>query len=60
MTVKIQLRRDSATNWTNVNPTLAHGEVGIETDTNMIKIGDGSTSWTSLQYFSPDVDGGNS
>lgn len=27
---KIQLRRDIALNWTNVNPILADGEVGIE------------------------------
>lgn len=51
MATKIQLRRDTAANWTSSNPTLAQGEVGIETDTNKMKIGNGSTAWTSLAYF---------
>ena len=42
----IQLRRDTAANWTSVDPTLADGEMGIETDTLKQKIGDGSTAWT--------------
>ena len=47
---KIQLRRDTAANWTSTNPTLASGEVGFETNTGKFKIGDGSTAWTSLVY----------
>jgi hypothetical protein len=47
---KIQLRRDTAANWTSANPTLASGEIGLETDTDKVKIGDGSTAWTSLGY----------
>lgn len=47
---KIQLRRDTAANWTTNNPTLLAGEVGFETDTNKHKIGDGTTAWTSLAY----------
>jgi hypothetical protein len=47
---KIQVRRDSATNWTNANPTLGNGEIGFETDTLKAKIGNGSTAWTSLAY----------
>lgn len=43
-------RRDTAANWTGANPTLLAGEIGIESDTNKIKIGDGSTAWTSLAY----------
>lgn len=50
MAVQIQLRRDTAANWTAANPTLAQGEVGLETDTGRYKIGDGSTSWNSLAY----------
>jgi hypothetical protein len=50
MAVQIQFRRDTAANWTSENPTLAAGELGYETDTGNIKIGDGSTSWTSLGY----------
>ena len=46
----IQLRRDTAANWTSTNPTLASGEMGLETDTNLFKIGDGSTAWSALLY----------
>jgi len=66
MAVQIQLRRDSAANWTSNNPTLASGEIGIETDTLKFKIGDGSTAWTSLDYharkaeLSIIIDGGGS
>jgi hypothetical protein len=48
--VTIQLRRDTAANWTSANPTLAQGEFGFETDTGLLKIGDGTTAWTSLTY----------
>jgi hypothetical protein len=47
----IQIRRDTAADWTSVDPTLAQGEIGWESDTNKLKIGDGSTAWTSLAYF---------
>jgi hypothetical protein len=47
---KMQQRRDTAANWTSNNPTLASGELGLETDTRLIKMGDGSTAWTSLAY----------
>jgi hypothetical protein len=43
-------RRDTAANWTAANPTLLAGEIGIESDTSKIKIGNGSTVWTSLAY----------
>ena len=46
----IQVRRDTAANWTSVNHTLAAGETGFETDTRLTKVGDGSTAWTSLAY----------
>jgi hypothetical protein len=48
--VRIQQRRDTASNWTSANPTLAPGEMGIETDTDKFKLGNGSTAWTSLGY----------
>jgi len=48
----IQFRRDTAANWTSTNPTLANGEMGIESDTLKYKIGNGATAWTSLSYAS--------
>ena len=50
MSTTLQFRRDTAANWTTNNPTLAQGEVGLETDTLAYKIGDGATAWTSLNY----------
>lgn len=51
MAQQIQIRRDTSTNWTSVNPTLAQGELGFETNTNKLKIGDGTTAWNSLAYY---------
>jgi hypothetical protein len=50
MAVRIQLRNDTAANWTDADPVLAAGEFGLETDTNQFKIGDGTSSWTELEY----------
>jgi len=50
MADQIQLRRDTAANWTSSNPTLASGEIGLETDTDQFKVGDGTTAWASLGY----------
>lgn len=54
MSARIQIRRDTAANWSNVstgNPILASGEIGYETDTGQVKVGDGSTAWNSLDYL---------
>jgi len=47
----IQLRRDTASNWTSANPTLASGELGLETDTGKLKLGTGALVWNSLSYY---------
>ncbi len=47
----IQIRRDTAANWTSANPVLAQAELGIETDTQKVKCGDGTTAWSSLSYL---------
>ena len=47
----IQIRRDTAALWNATNPILASGEFGYESDTAKIKIGDGSSTWTSLGYY---------
>src|SRR5688500_15978573 len=46
----IQVRRDTAANFTSSNPTLSAGEPAYETDTGKSKTGDGATAWTSLAY----------
>lgn len=57
--VTFQFRRDTAANWTAANPTLSAGEMGFETDTFVIKIGDGLTAWNTLgaiSYTAAEVD----
>jgi hypothetical protein len=48
--IQLQFRRGTASEWTSFNPTLAAGELGIETDTNQFKLGNGTTAWTDLPY----------
>lgn len=48
MSVTIQLRRGTASEWSSANPVLAVGEIGVNTDDLSYKIGDGSTAWNSL------------
>ena len=47
---RIQLRRDTAANWSTNNPTPSAGEPCFETDTGKLKIGDGSTAYNDLAY----------
>ena len=56
--IRIQVARDSAADWTTNNPTLHSGEFGYEEDTGKLKIGDGSTAWTSLGYLDSGIGGG--
>jgi len=51
MARRIQLRRDTAANWTSTNPALAQGEIGIDLTSSKIKIGNGSTLWNALSYW---------
>jgi hypothetical protein len=46
----IKLRRDTAAAWALANPVLAAGEPGLETDTDLIKYGNGVTAWNNLAY----------
>jgi hypothetical protein len=46
--VTFELRRGTAFQWSNANPILARGEPGFATDTNILKIGDGVSYWSSL------------
>lgn len=50
MAVKIIIRHDTVANWELYDPTLSLGEIGIETDTLSIKVGDGQTIWSELSY----------
>ncbi len=52
MTARIKIRRDTAANWVDNNPTLAAGELGLDTTVNQLKVGDGTTPWEDLGYAS--------
>lgn len=51
ITTKIQMRRDTATNWETKNPILTAGEIGFDTTNKQTKIGDGTTAWFDLDWF---------
>ena len=51
MKTKIQIRRDTAANWASNNPILSAGEFGLESDTQKIKVGNGSANWAARPYI---------
>ena len=57
MATQIKLRRDTAANWTLEDPILAQGEPGFETDTSKLKIGNGTSPWSTLDYIVAEPDG---
>lgn len=51
MSIRIQLRRDTAVAFATANPVLLAGEPGFTVDTGVLKIGDGATAWNDLPDF---------
>jgi hypothetical protein len=51
MATRIQLRRDTAANWSAANPVLAYGEAGYDGTNNKFKVGDGNKTWNELPYL---------
>lgn len=51
-TVNVRLvhRHDTKANWAAKNPVLLQGEIGIEDDSGLFKIGDGVKAWDALRY----------
>lgn len=56
---RFQFRRDTSSNWSSANPVLASGEVGYDLTTKGIKIGDGTTAWSSLSFLEANVSSGD-
>lgn len=54
LNTKIVSRNDISSNWTRANPILLLGEIGIETDTNKLKVGNGVNNWNDLPYMMSD------
>ena len=52
--VRIRQKSDTAEGWLTNNPILLYGELGLEIDTQLIKIGDGVTPWSGLSYVLKD------
>lgn len=51
-TIKLQVRRDTASNWTSINPILLSGEIGFELDTGKLKIGKAiEQHWNDIDYI---------
>ena len=48
--VRYVLKNDTSGNWKENNPILLEAEMGVETDTGNIKMGDGVNQWTHLLY----------
>lgn len=53
-TFLIKVKRDTAADWTSADRVLAEGEIGYETDSRRVKIGDGITAWSGLKYMVAD------
>ena len=53
----IQIKRGTAAEWTAADPVLALAELGLETDTNKMKAGDGVTIWSALPYLTSEGGG---
>lgn len=49
--VTLRIKSGIAANWTARNPILAQGEYGLETNTLLIKVGDGIRDWNHLPYL---------
>ena len=55
LNTRIQLKHGLAAKWTERNPVLLAGEIGIETDTLKMKVGDGTSNWSALGYLGADA-----
>jgi hypothetical protein len=47
----IKLRTGTTSQWTKANPVLLLGEPGYDSDTHILKVGNGSTPWMSLKGY---------
>jgi hypothetical protein len=55
--IRTRQRRGTAAQWEAENPTLESGEIGFESDTTNLKVGDGESSWNDLDYVAEGVPG---
>ena len=51
MATLIQIRRGTSGEWTSADPILNSGELALSTDLGRLKVGNGSSTWSSLPYI---------
>jgi ribosomal protein L24 len=56
MATRIQVRRGSTSDWNTANPILTEGEFGYNTTLDKFKIGDGTSTWSTLEYVPTSAD----
>lgn len=55
LNVTLITRNDTSSQWGSVNPILSKGELGYDSDSKMLKIGDGSSTWDNLEFIRSDL-----
>ena len=55
---RMQVRRGNSAEWVQNDHVLLEGELGWESDTNKLKIGNGINSWNNLPYLTTGSGGG--
>jgi hypothetical protein len=56
MATRIQVRRGTTSDWNTANPILTEGEFGYNTTLDKFKIGDGTSTWSVLEYVPTSAD----
>ena len=51
MATRIQVRRGTTTQWNTADPILNEGEIGYNSNLGQIKVGDGTSIWSDLDYL---------
>ena len=56
MSVRIQMRRGTTSEWNSADPILNEGEIGYNSTLTSFKIGDGTSLWSALDYYQAAAD----
>ena len=56
MSVRIQMRRGTTSEWNSADPILNEGEIGYNSTLASFKIGDGTSIWSDLDYYQAAAD----
>ena len=56
MSVRIQMRRGTTSEWNTADPILNEGEIGYNSTLSSFKIGDGTSLWSALDYYQAAAD----